>query len=282
MDDDVISTVSFSLMLTDLENIGAAQKPRREDWALVIGIEEYGGLPRVDYAKNDALLVKKYFNKLLGVPEENTIILINRDATKSKIEGYINQYLPANVSSNTTLYVYYAGHGAPGMSSGEPYLIPYDGDTRFLEQSAYKLKKFYDDINKLKVQRVIIFIDSCFSGVAARSSEMLMKGTRLALSHVQNPSITSEKVISINATNEAQTSNAYEQKRHGLFTYYLLDGLRGAASSDKDKSVSVKGLYEYVLNNVSRDARRKGAEQTPTMTPPVEQVTDMAISGSQQ
>jgi len=282
MDDDLIISLPFSLVLTDLENIGEAQKPNPKDWALVIGIEEYGSLPRVIYAKSDALVMRLYYHKLLGVPEENIITLINKDATKAKIEGFIRYYLPANVSSETTLYIYYAGHGAPDISKGEPYLVPYDGDTRFLEQSAYNLKTFYEDLNKLKVKRVLIFIDSCFSGVAARSSDMLEKGARLALSHVQNVSIASEKVISISATNEAQVSNSYEEKKHGLFTYYLLNGMRGAASSDEDKSVSIKELYAYVLNNVSRDARRKGTEQTPTIMPSEENVKDMTISTPQQ
>ncbi len=282
MDDEPINTASFFLKLTDLENIGIAQKPRHQDWALVIGIEEYGGLPRVDYARSDALLVKSYFNKLLGVPEENIITLINKDATKSKIEGYLKQYLPANVSGDTTLYVYYAGHGAPDTAKGEPYLVPFDGDTRFLGQSAYNLKTFYEDLNKLKAKRVFVFIDSCFSGVGARSSEMLIKGARLALSRVQNPAMSSDKIISMNATNEAQISNSFEKQRHGLFTYYLLNGLRGAAAGDQDKSVSVKGLYSYVLDNVSRESRRKGAEQTPTMMPPVEKIKDIPISTSQK
>jgi hypothetical protein len=282
MDDNPLIALTFSLKLTDLENIVAMQKPFPTDWALVIGIEEYGSLPRVDYAKRDALLVKSYFNKLLGVPENNIITLINKDATKSKIEGFIKQYLPKNVTSETTLYVYFAGHGAPDIAKGEAYLIPYDGDTRFLDQSGYNLKNFYQDLNTLKVRRVYIFIDSCFSGVAARSSQMLVKGARLALSHVQNPSITSEKIISINATNEAQVSNSYDEKKHGLFTYYLLNGLRGAASNEKDKRVSVKELYAYVLNNVSREAHRKGSEQTPTIMPAVENVKDMAISRPRQ
>jgi len=86
----------------------------------------------------------------------------------------------------------------------------------------------------------------------------------------------------MSATNEAQISNSFEKQKHGLFTYYLLNGMRGAASSDKSKNVSVKGLYEYVLNNVSMEARRKGTEQTPTITPPIDKVKDMVINRPQQ
>jgi uncharacterized caspase-like protein len=281
MDDKLLSTMKFILKTSSLESFsGAVQKPFPKDWALVIGIEEYGSLPPVNYAKRDALVVKEYFNKILGVPEENIITMIDKDATKSRMEGFIKQYLPENVTSETTLYVYFAGHGAPDMAKGEPYLVPYDGDTRFLEQSGYNLKEFYQDLNKLKVQKVFIFLDSCFSGVAARASDMLVKGSRPALIHVENATIASEKIISMSATNEAQVSHSYEEEKHGLFTYYLLKGLRGAAASGNDQWVSIKELYAYVKNNVSRTARRMGSEQTPAIMPSEEKIKDIVISRS--
>lgn len=281
MDDKLLSTMKFILKTSSLESFtGVAQKPFPKDWALVIGIEEYGSLPPVNYAKRDALVVKEYFNKILGVPEENIITMIDKDATKSRMEGFIKQYLPENVTSDTTLYVYFAGHGAPDMTKGEPYLVPYDGDTRFLAQSGYNLKDFYQDLNKLKVQKVFIFLDSCFSGVAARASDMLVKGSRPALVHVENATIASEKLISMSATNEAQTSHSYEEEKHGLFTYYLLKGLQGAAASGNDQWVSIKELYTYVKNNVSRSARRMGSVQTPAIMPSEDKIKDIVISRS--
>ena len=79
-----------------------------------IGIEDYLRLPNVEYARKDALIVKDYFIKVLGVPEENVMTLIDNDATKGRIEGYLKEYIPSNVGKDTTLYVYFAGHGAPG------------------------------------------------------------------------------------------------------------------------------------------------------------------------
>ncbi|UCH22547.1 MAG: caspase family protein, partial [Deltaproteobacteria bacterium] len=161
-----------------------AQRPYPKDWGLIIGIEDYAHLPAVEYARKDALIVKDYFIKVLGVPEENVISLIDSDATKARLEGYLKEYIPSNVGKDSTLYVYFAGHGAPGMEKGEPYLIPYDGDTRFIERTGYKLVSFYQDLNNLKIQNVYVFLDSCFSGVASRAAEMLVKGARPALIHV--------------------------------------------------------------------------------------------------
>ena len=281
LNNDLVDTQSF--MLTSLADQIAlprdvAQKPFPKDWGLIIGIEDYAHLPKVEFARKDALIVKEYFIKVLGIPEENIISLIDGDATKARIEGYLLQYIPANINKDTTLYVYFAGHGAPDMKKGDPYLVPYDGDTRFIEQTGYKLKKFYNDLDNLSIQRSYVFLDSCFSGVANRAAEMLAKGSRPALIQVQNVNLKNNNVVSLSASSMGQTSNSYPETGHGLFTYYLLRALNGDADSDDDRWISIKEIFDYVNRNVSRVAKRMGAEQTPAITPALESLKDISIS----
>lgn len=269
----IVKVIKDSVQLpTDL-----AQRPYPKDWGLIIGIEDYAHLPNVDHARKDALIVKEYFIKVLGVPEENVISLIDSDATKARLEGYLKEYIPSNVGKDTTLYVYFAGHGAPGIKKGEPYLIPFDGDTRFIEQTGYKLVNFYKDLNNLKIQNVYVFLDSCFSGVASRAAEMLVKGARPALVHVKDVSPPSGSIISLNAASAGQMSNMYPEKEHGLFTYFLLRALKGEADSNDDGWTSVKEMYGYVKNNVTRVARRMGTEQTPIIMPSMNKLKDVAV-----
>ena len=254
------------------------QKPYPKDWGLVIGIEDYADLPDVEYARRDALIVKEYFVKIMGVPEENIISLIDSDATKARIEGYLKEYIPANVGKDTTLYVYFAGHGVPDMKKGDPYLVPYDGDTRFIAQTGYKLKDFYQDLDNLNIQKVYVFLDSCFSGVASRAAEMLTKGARPALIHAEDVHLDSDEVVSISAATAEQTSNSYPEAKHGLFTYFLLRALKGEADADDDRWISVKEIFEYVENHVVRVSRRMGTEQTPTITPSMDTLKDIGVS----
>ncbi len=269
----VLTAVKDSIELTDV----VVQNPFPSDWGLVIGIEEYAHLPSVDYATKDALIIRDYFIKVLRIPEENIIALFGSDATKAQMEGYLEQYIPSNVKSNSTLYVYFVGHGAPGMKDGDPYLVPFDGDTRFIEQTGYKLQKLYNDLGKMNIKQSYVFLDSCFSGTANRAAEMLVKGTRPTLMQVKEVEIKTGSVISLSATSVGQTSNAYAETEHGLFTYYLLKGLKGAADADEDSWVSIKEMYEYVSQHVPRVARRMGTEQTPSILPPVNQLKDVAI-----
>ena len=255
-----------------------AKKPNPNDWALIIGIENYASLPSVDYAKKDALMVKEYFIKIFGVPEENIIFLFDGDATKARLEGFLKNYIPKNVGEDTILYVYFAGHGAPHIEKGDAYLIAYDSDTRFIAQTGYQLKNFYEDLNRLPIKRSFVFLDSCFSGVAARGEKMLLAGARPALIHVEDIRLLSGKVVSLAATTGGQISNSYPEREHGLFTYFLLRGLRGEADTNDDSCINVDELYNYVKNNVTKVSRRKGMEQTPIVAPFFDTVKKIEIS----
>lgn len=62
-------------------------RPFPKDWGLIIGIENYDSLPNVKFTRKDALIIKDYFVRILGVPEENIISLVGSEATKARIEG---------------------------------------------------------------------------------------------------------------------------------------------------------------------------------------------------
>jgi len=281
-DNDMLEAKKFSIIEEKVVTVAAPVAVTRrifpDDWGLIIGIEDYAHLPRVDFARKDALVIKEYFNRILGVPEHNIISLIDSDATKARISGYLRSFIPANVSKDTTLYVYFAGHGAPDMEKGDPYLVPYDGDTLFIEETGYKLREFYREINALDINQAYVFLDSCFSGVAARAAEMLTKGSRPALLKVEDIGLATQEVIALAAATSGQTSNSFPKEEHGLFTYYLLSALSGKADENEDRFVTIKEIYAYVTRHVTRAARRMGREQTPFISPSMEDLKDISVS----
>ena len=281
-DNDLLEAKTFSLVAEKDEIVAAPPVASHQifpdDWGLIIGIEDYAHLPRVDFARKDALVIKEYFNRILGVPEYNIISLIDSDATKARISGYLRRFIPANVNRNTTLYVYFAGHGAPDMEKGDPYLVPYDGDTLFIEETGYKLREFYKEINDLDINQAYVFLDSCFSGVASRAAEMLTKGSRPALLKVEDIGMATQEVIALTATTSGQTSNPFPKEEHGLFTYYLLNALSGKADENEDRFVTIKEIYTYVTRHVTRAARRMGKEQTPFISPSMGVLKDVSVS----
>jgi hypothetical protein len=107
---------------------------------------------------------------------------------------------------------------------------------------------------------------------------MLIEGARPALLKVKNQNFSSGNVIAMTASQGDQVSNAYPEKEHGLFTYYMLSGIRGAADADGDKMVTLDELYTYVNVNVVKVSRRAGLEQTPDIHPGIDAVKKITVS----
>lgn len=259
-------------------------QPDRRKWAVIVGIEQYRRAPSVSFASRDAVAFREYAVKLLGVPPEQVYLLLDDQATKTEIQVLIEDRLQNWVRSGDIVYVYYAGHGLTGVQDKTPYLLPADGDPQSLRFSAYAAKDLYGVLGKLKAERVLVFLDACFSGLSARQDppQMLLTGTRPIIVTVEDAFPLSPNVISFAATDKDQVSNAYKEQAHGLFTYFLLKGLSGAADRKGDGSVLLSALADYVKDQVSRTSRQlfgQNMHQTPVVRPIVDSSRDTVLKG---
>lgn len=252
----------------------ARLKPSDRNFALLVGIERYPGLPTVDFAERDVKTLKKYLLTTMGFPERNVIELTGASATRSGIEKYLREWLPRNTDAKSRVLVFFAGHGAPHPASGDAFLVPYDGDPSFLQTTGLKLKDFYASLEKLPAKEVIVLADACFSGAGGRS--VLAKGARPLVTQVDTPLSPTSKIVAVAASSGSEITASYEEKGHGLFTYFLLKGLRGEADKNGDGWVTLQEAYDYLRPNVQKVARRQNREQTPQLLPGVEALGENA------
>lgn len=238
---------------------------RKNAHAVVIGLERYRNeLPQAIYAEQDARVVVRYLSGTMGYEEANVALLLNDRATKSDMEKYFETWLPNRVESDDTVFVYFSGHGAPNAKTGEAYLVPYDGDPVFLNNTGYPLSRLYQSLAALPAKEVIVVLDSCFSGAGGRS--VIAKGMRPIITEIKSPLLGKGKTIVLAASSGQQVSSTYEQKAHGLMTYFFLKGLQGAADTNKDGKIDIAELFKYLRPQVERVARRDfNNEQTPLL-----------------
>lgn len=280
---------TVSLSKTDLESIanvvlrnGPAQKetavpamasdvdkpdyslPENPDYfALVVGIEKYSDLPTAQFAERDAEAVKAHL-LALGYPSRNVVFLAGEKAGRAGIEKYLERWLPRNVGENSRVFFYFSGHGAPEVKSGEAYLVPWDGDASFLENTGYPIRRLYQMLGTLKAQDVIVAMDACFSGAGGRS--VLAQGARPLVAKIESAVPESAKIISFSAASGSEVSGVIPEQGHGAFTYYFLKGLGGAAR-DSSGRVTAQALHNYLVPKVEDAARRQNRDQTPQLMP---------------
>ncbi|MFH1992956.1 MAG: caspase family protein [Pseudomonadota bacterium] len=254
---------------SDIDELPSAiANPKKNSYAIVIGIENYRQkLPKADFAVSDALLVSEYLTKVMGYPEENVVLLINDKALQSDLTKYFEKWLHNNVEKDSTIFIYYSGHGAPNPQTGDAFLVPYDGDPSFIDQTGYSLKRMYDALGKLPAKEIIVALDSCFSGAGGRS--VLAEGARPLVMNLQKTFAVPTNMTVLAAASGDQIGSTYKEKGHGLFTYFMLKGIKNEDVVRQDGSIAVSELFSYLKPQVERIARKQyNNEQTPQLIAP--------------
>jgi hypothetical protein len=237
-------------------NIPSTGKQHEYRYALIIGNEDYrshqpdlSSEVNVKFARRDALVFKEYALKVLGVPEQNIIFKLDADAvTMNRAINKMNLIIK-NTGGKADVFVYYAGHGLPDEETKEPYLIPVNVSGNDLE-FAIKLSELYKKLNEHESKKITVFIDACFSGGAREQGLVEARGVKIK----PNETYLDGKIVSFSASSGTQSSLPYKEKRHGLFTYYLLKFLQETKGEgtygDLSKYLQEKiGINSVLINN---------------------------------
>jgi hypothetical protein len=221
------------------------KKPNR--FALIIGNEEYSqyqeGLDadaNVKYAHNDALSFKEYALNVLGIPDENITFLT--DATLAKMQQGIGKMnlLAKNSNGEAELYFFYAGHGLPHEKTKDPYLIPVDVSGKDLD-FAVGLDDALKKLSEYETKNITCFLDCCFSGGSRVGGIYESRGVKIV---PKQPSVSGNMVV-FAASSSEQSALAYNDQKHGLFTYLVLKKFK-----ESNGEVTYGDMEEYLKKNL--------------------------------
>ncbi|PWT98375.1 MAG: hypothetical protein C5B51_29485 [Terriglobia bacterium] len=227
-------------------------------YAVVVGISNYPNLGenlQLQYAERDAQSIYT----ILISPEggsfkaENVHVLTGRQATLANLRREIGEWLPSVVKPDDRVLVYFAGHGF--MKDGKGYLAPYDIDLTKVAATGYPMDELGAVMGgKIQAKYKILLTDACHSGaITPEDSQDLNR----ALTNLN------QSLFSLTASRDRERSfeSPDLEGGHGVFTYYVVKGLEGAADTSHDGVITADELAEYVHTNV-REAT-KGL-QNPT------------------
>ena len=250
-------------MVSDVDILPfASPLPSKKSYAIVVGIESYRqNFHNADYAANDAKIVYKYLTEVFGYLSENIVLLTNEMAAKSDLEKYLGKWLKNNVEDGGNVFIYFSGHGAPNPQNGDAYILPFDGDPAFIEETGYSLKKLYSSLQSLPAKNIIVALDACFSGAGGKS--ISAKGTRALVRIEKNYA---KNIAILTASSENQVSSTYDEKKHGVFTYFLLKSIKDMVRQYPNKKIELGALYDDLKPNVISVSRKLyNNEQTPQL-----------------
>ena len=247
---------------------------RKNIWAVVVGINDYPNTRKLKWAVNDARAFYRHLLDVIQLPQENVTLLLNQDAGLSRLRSTLGTHLKKMAGKQDMVIIYFAGHGAtekdvlsPDGDGLEKYLLPYDVDPEDLYASALPMREVSHIFYRIQSQRIIFIADACYSG-ASGGRTISLTGIRANISDAFLDRIAAGKgTVIITASGANEVSAEDEKLQHGVFTFYLLQGLSGAADADKDGLITVDEIYQYVSEQVPRAT---GQEQHPVKKGTVE------------
>lgn len=250
--------------LPELDPSRIVESQKRDAVAIIIGAEQYESLPPAEFADHDARSFYDYANKALGVPGKKIMVLTGNKAKRNDILQATRNWLAAEVNDNRTdVFVFYSGHGLASPDGKKRYLLPVDAKTDLLEDTAISQEQLVKIINAQHPRSVTLITDSCYSGVSRTGKSLLASARPIAIYSEAETLPANTTVISSSSGNQVSVSSP--DLGHGLFSYFVMKGLEGDADQNGDRRINAQELYAYVADRVSKEAMRRGAQQTPTL-----------------
>jgi len=260
---------------------GSAPAPARvvgERWAVVIGVGQYDNraIPRLRYATADAEAVYQTLIGTAGFKKSNVLLLTDRTEQRPTLRNLrqaLGTFLRRQPKKEDTVLIFFAGHGAPEPDTRgverdglAKYLIPSDADPDDLYATALPMDEIQTIFERIEAERVVVFLDTCYSG-AGGGRTFAAKNTRAVSVNddfLERLARSKGRAI-ITASKASEVSLELAEFGHGIFTYYLVQGLKGAADLNRDGIVTFQELYEYLDKEVSDKSRAVGGNQHPVM-----------------
>ena len=232
--------------------------------SLFIGIDQYQSplISNLSCSARDAQMLHALFGDAFG--DSNSTLLTNGQATRAEIVEGIKKLQKSNPED--VIVIGFSGHG-----SDSHHLITYDADPLTLDSTAIHLDELTELFSQIPSTNLILFLDCCFAGGAGAKvfhAPIATKAPASAEALLQK--ISGKGRLIFTAATAEQEAIEDRRRGHGLFTFFVCEGLRGAPEIAKTGSIAILSLIEFVTRSVINAAKDFRHHQEPTVKGSIE------------
>ena len=217
------------------------KNPEIKIWAVIVGVSTYTTMQSLKFTDDDAYQIYAFLKSPEGgaLPDNQIRVLIDEQASQKKIITAMQQmFLQAD--ENDVIVFYYSGHGVDGS------FVPadYDGYNNLLHHEDVK-----NIMKKSLAKHKVLYADACHSGSMNR---LASKGqyTKQLDDFYKEFEETNGGIALLMSSKAKEFSLEDHGLRQGIFSHYLIRGLKGEADVNRNKIVTIQELYNFVSARV--------------------------------
>ncbi|MFM2096964.1 MAG: hypothetical protein RIS70_4088 [Planctomycetota bacterium] len=254
--------------------------PAPQYWIAAVSVTKYAKLPpenNLQFSELDAKAFVDCMRHGTRAPQDN-ILQLSDSAELAATHKHIITELPRFIeqaAENDVVLLYMSMHGLQ-FSKGKAgtYLLPSDVDPESPFETLIDLKWLRQLVTQgTRAKTVLVFLDVGHSGdFPAFETGDVTRPSQKAIESTFEEKASKESgklVYVLTSCGDKESSVEDPKLKHGVFTYWLVQGLKGAADQNGDASIEMDELHKFVSLRVPRtvrrlsDARNEKLEQHP-------------------
>ena len=241
----------------DVKFPSMARQAGEHRYAICVGINDYAdtAVPDLTLSVDDAKFIQLNLtdSNLGNVPEQKTRVLTEEVATVEQFREALQDLKLAPEASK--VFIYFSGHIA--VEGTQAYMMMHNSSFSNLSSTGMSDQEFKAILNEIPASDVLVMIDACWNGEAARRQSSSVFGFSRLVRRFATP-----HRAFILGTHDGRESMSGLGHKHSVLTYYLLRGLLGPGDKNRDGTLDLGEFTRYVYHHVVVQARvRKGTEE---------------------
>ncbi|MBD2568499.1 eIF2A-related protein [Anabaena lutea] len=219
-------------------------------WLLLVGVNQYQDqqLPSLRYSAVDCQGLAEALTSATQQQFSQTEMVILHDFTQQlpllATVTAILQKITTTAQPLDTILCYFSGHGIINPETQEAFLCLADTQKDNIQNTGLAVKELLQILGNSKAQNQLIWLDACHSG------GMTLRGinpTPQLVEILQQLASKSKGFYALLSCDTNQQSWEFSELGHGVFTYYLIEALKGK-SANAQGLISADGIYNYVFH----------------------------------
>lgn len=230
-------------------------------WVLLVGVNHYedSHLPDLHYPAIDCQGFADALTEATQAFPQKTLKIhhdfASETATLKDVQKSLQEILAAAQSQDTVL-LYFSGHGVLDTATEQAVLCLSDTQKDALLDTGFSMMELLGLLGRCAAKQQIVCLDACHSGGmtlrgARGQAESLPNPTAQMMGLLRQRAAQSQGFYALLSCDQSQQSWEFPELGHGVFTYFLMQGLRGEAA-DAQGVIEADGLYKYVYYQTLR------------------------------
>ncbi len=227
-------------------------------WILLVGVNQYQdsqNLTSLQYSALDCQGLGEAL-KTATASFANKEVIIHHDFVSQRpqlaeVQQSIQRIITSAVKDDTILF-YFSGHGILETNTGQVALCLADTNTQQLFDTGLPLNDLLKQLSSCAASQQLVWLDACHSGgMTLRGTASLAEPSSQLVEVLRHKAAESKGFYALLSCDQTQQSWEFPELGHGVFTYYLMRGLRGEAA-DAQGIIEADALYQYVYHQTLR------------------------------